>query len=134
MNKKSISLYSFGSGVDSLSSMGWTSGINLEKDLENDYFLINSQVRENLKIFEKIKKATSNKIAKQIKFLRNEIKKLRLKNKILKASKSKAFKKMNITKTNVVNSELKSLFNFNILLNFFFIFFFHIFITPWINF
>ena len=52
MNKKSISLYSFGSGVDSLSSMGWTSGINLEKDLENDYFLINSQVRENLKKFD----------------------------------------------------------------------------------
>ncbi len=134
MNKKSISLYSFGSGVGSLSSMGWTSGINLEKDLENDYFLINSQVRENLKKFDIIKKEKSNKTAKQIKFLRREIIKLRLKNKILKGSKSKAFKKMNATKSNFVNCELKSVFHFNILMNFFFLFFFHVFITPWINF
>ena len=51
-----------------------------------------------------------------------------------KGSKSKAFKKMNATKSNFVNCELKSVFHFNILMNFFFIFFFHVFITPWINF
>ena len=131
MNNKSISLYSFGS----LSSIGWTkSSYNMEKELENDCYLINKQVRENLLKFEKIKKEKSNKSEKKIKLLKKEILKLKLQNSILKANKIKAFKRVFKKETKQDNFELRTLFTRNFFMNLFFIFFFHFFISPCFNF
>ena len=131
MNHKSISLYSF----SSLSSIGWTkSSYNMEKELENDCYLINKQVRENLLKFEKIKKEKSNKSEKKIKLLKKEILKLKLQNRILKANKIKAFKRVFKKETKQDNFELRTLFTRNFFMNLFFIFFFHFFISPCFNF